>query len=175
MKKAPVWGKVLGIIMICLGGLGVINQVYKLMVPMMMDMMRDFPVHPANGNPMAAQTGLDVMFGNSNSATMLMILGFSGLAMMALYIVAGAKLLTRKMANYNFAKNVLLIMLVYNALTLIYMWSGAGGMFVKMLAIYGTIGFVFDLTILIILISNDKQEYEAATSSNNFNAIDEIL
>lgn len=175
MKKAPVWGKVLGIIMICLGGLGVINQIYKLIFPMMMDMMRDFPVPPANENQVDLQRSFDVMFGSSNSTTILMILGFSGLAMMALYIVAGAKLLTRKMANYNFAKNVLLIMLVYNALTLIYMWFGSGGMVVKMLSIYVTIGFVFDLTILIILISNDKQEYEAATSSNNSNVIDEIL
>jgi hypothetical protein len=73
--------------------------------------------------------------------------------------VGGVKLLTVAPANYNFAKYALISFIALNATGCIYFFSGQGALFVKMIMIYSIVGLVFDITLIIILLSSNKADY----------------
>jgi hypothetical protein len=159
-RSTPSWGKALGIIMICLGGLGILMQIYKMMFPMMFKLMRSMPIPPAPiNNELAPQKMLDFMFGQQNSFDWLILIGVIGIFMVTIYIIGGVKLLTTKPINYHFAKWTLIAMLLYNGISLILFWTTMTGFFIRIFSIYIIVGFVFDLAILIILLSSNKAAY----------------
>ncbi len=164
IRSTPSWGKALGIIMICLGGLGILMQIYKIMFPMMFKLMRSMPIPaPPTNHGQAPEKILDMMLGARNSFDWLILIGVIGIFMVTIYIIGGVKLLTAKPINYHFAKWTLIAMLVYNAISLFLFWTALTGIFIRMLSIYIIVGIVFDLAILIILLSSNKAAYGIGT------------
>src|SRR5690606_7262318 len=99
MKKAPQWGKAIGIIMICLGGLGSFIQFYKLILPFMSKLMPELMDQAmAQNSQMTAfeiqnLERLKEMFKLSESeGNTMVILGVTGLILIVFYIIGGAKL-----------------------------------------------------------------------------------
>ncbi|MBK9190295.1 MAG: hypothetical protein IPM77_01715 [Crocinitomicaceae bacterium] len=113
-KTAPGWGKAVGILMIIFGALGVFIQIYKLIIPRMIaiqgNMMNRMNTYDSvYGNEFSEVSNMyGEMFGISESqATFLTISGVLGFISCVFYIIGGAKLLTPKPANLNFAKYAL--------------------------------------------------------------------
>lgn len=164
INKTPSWGKALGIIMICLGGFGILMQIYKIIFPMMFKLMRSMPMPaPPTNHGQAPEKILDMMLGARNSFDWLILIGVIGIFMVTIYIIGGVKLLTAKPINYHFAKWTLIAMLLYNGISLILFWTAMTGIFIRMFSIYIIVGFVFDLAVLIILLSSDKAAYGIGT------------
>ena len=164
-KKAPGWGKALGIIMICLGGLGVFAHIYKLLIPSLFGNMpriiNDLSQIESN-NPVNDRvfSEFNYMLGMTETqSTMLMVFGLLCLGLTVFYIIGGTKLLTASPANYRFAMYALVAFIILNAAGLAYFYLGSSGFIVKMVLIYSIIGLVFDITLLIILNMSNKADY----------------
>lgn len=182
MRKAPTWGKTVGIIMIVLGGLGVFIQIYKMILKTFANIQNDV-FSNLQHLPDANEPGLrvfDQMFGmTSSQGNIMMIMGLLGLVGCVIYIVGGAKLLKASPQNYNFAKYSLLGFLIYNLICIIWMGMNTHSLMIMGLMVYVVIGFVFDIVLIIILLSNDKSAYgigepSASTSIIDSEAIDEF-
>ncbi|NOQ76025.1 MAG: hypothetical protein GQ574_28725 [Crocinitomix sp.] len=154
-KSAPGWGKAIGIIMICLGGLGIFYQIYKFIIPVFFG---SFPRRMSGmsqfNNPFNDMLGM-----SETQANMLILYGVLGLALSIFYILGGVKLLTVAPANYNFARYALISFIILNAAGCIYFFSSHTGIIIKGIMIYAIVGLVFDITLLIILMSSNKAEY----------------
>jgi hypothetical protein len=164
-KKAPGWGKAIGIIMICLGGLGIFIHIYKMLIPslfgnmprMMNDLSRLDHNNPAGDimiNEFNNMLGL-----SSTQSAMLMTFGILCLGLTVFYIIGGAKLLTATPSNYRFAKGALIAFIALNAIGVSYFYLGNTGFIVKAILIYSIVGLVFDITLLIILNASNKADY----------------
>ncbi len=164
-KAAPSWGKAIGIIMICLGCLGVFYQIYKIMVPGMLKLVPKFNQFPGYNEHMT--TNEEIAFEQINSmlsasdseANLVITLGYLGLVLMVLYIIAGAKLLNAKPANYNFAKYTLGGLIVYNGVGLLLFVGFLSNLFLGMILTYAMVGLVFDIALFIILLASNKGAY----------------
>ncbi len=163
-KTAPGWGKAIGIIMICLGGLGIFYQIYKLIMPMFFN---SFPIAMNNLSHLDNNPYNDVVINEFSNlfgftqlqVTMLVVFGILGLVLTIFYIMGGVKLLSVAPANYNFAKFALIAFVVLNALACVFFFTTRGGMFMTAIMMYSLIGLVFDITLLIILLSSNKADY----------------
>jgi len=163
--KPPVWGKAIGIIMICLGSLGVFLQLYKFMIRSFSEISHNFN----NGN--AVLGGIFRM--TETQATVMLILALLGLVSCVFYIIGGAKLLKATPENYKFGKYSILIMLSYNAIGLTWMLMNSQCIMIYALAIYVAIGLALDIALFIVFIKSDPSGYMNGGVSNNSN--DSIL
>ncbi len=170
-KSAPGWGKAIGIIMICLGGLSVFYQLYKIVFPAIFrtiprqieNISRMDPNFDRNGEQAINQ--FNSIIGMSESqANLLVTLGILGIISLIFYIVGGAKLLTVKPENYKFAKFALSGFILYNVIGGILFLSTNSGWFAGIIMMYSIIGLVFDITLLIILLSSNKAAYGIGTA-----------
>lgn len=166
-KSAPGWGKAIGIIIICLGGLGVFYQIYKILIP---SIFSSFPMQMMND---AARLDPDfnrqqeIVLDQMNTMVKItaaggqwmMIFGYLGIFITIFYIIGGAKLLTPKPQNYNFGKYALIAFIAYNVIEGIVLLSMNTGFLIRAMLTYSGIGLVFDVTLLIILLSSDKTAY----------------
>lgn len=186
-KKAPGWGKAIGIIMICLGGLGVFIHIYKMVIPslfgnfprVMNDLSRLEQSNPAGD---LVFTEFNNMMGmSSTQGTMLVTFGLLCLVLTIFYIIGGAKLLIAKPSNYRFAMYALAAFIVLNAVGCAYFFLGHTSFIVKGILIYSIVGLVFDIALLIILNASNKADYgigvdESMPSySTDSGASDEII
>ena len=161
-KNAPGWGKAIGIIMICLGGLGTFYQIYKIIFPSMINNMTSSPLFQIAENDMNRQAfnqfshafGLD-----QNGMNLMILFGVLGTILLIFYIIAGAKLLTVNPKNYYMARNALLVFVFFNAVGCILFFTISVGFFLKMILIYSIVGLVFDIALLAILLSSNKAAY----------------
>jgi hypothetical protein len=149
--KPPVWGKAIGIIMICLGSLGIFLQLYKFMIRSFSEISHNFN----NGN--AVLGGIFRM--SEAQATGMLILALIGLLACVFYIVGGAKLLKATPENYNFGKYSILAMLSYNAICLTWMLMNSQNIMIYALAIYVAIGLALDIALFIVFIKSDSSGY----------------
>ncbi|MFT5818836.1 MAG: hypothetical protein ACI8ZM_000057 [Crocinitomix sp.] len=159
-KSAPGWGKAIGIIMICLGGLGVFYQIYKMIIPAFFgNLPRAMNNFPHLDNDIAFNQFSNMMGMSATQANLLIAYGVLALILTIFYILGGVKLLTATPANYNFAKNALLGFILLNAAGCIYFFTSHSGFIVKVLMIYAIVGLVFDIALLAILMSSNKADY----------------
>lgn len=180
-KSAPGWGKAVGILMIIFGALGVFIQIYKLIIPRMIEMQGNMMDRMSSydsvyGNPYSEVSNVyGEMFGISESqATFLTISGILGFIGCVFYIIGGAKLLTPKPANLNFAKYSLFAFFGLNLLTLIILMSSGNSVLLMVILIYVGMGFTIDLVLGIILLSSDKSAYEPGGSLSSSGTIDTV-
>jgi hypothetical protein len=160
VKKAPGWGKALGIIMICLGGLGIFYQIYKIIIPWI------FGIFSRPLNDMARLSNdrafdeLNYMMGMSESQANVMIaFGIFGLVLTIFYIMGGVKLLSVAPGNYEFTKYALSAFIMLNAAAIVYFLMSHASFTIRLLMIYAIVGLVFDITLIIILLSSNKSDY----------------
>ncbi len=169
-KKAPSWGKAIGIIMICLGGLGIFYQMYKIIMPSFMQTMPLNQMSQLDPNMDRGQRIIVNQFENimdfNGLENYLMTLGIIGVILCIIYIISGAKLLTVKPQNYKFAIYVLGIFIAFNAFQLYLVFSGGTSFMMKALFIYSIIGIAFDIALLAILLSSNKAEYGISKGLN---------
>lgn len=84
-KKAPNWGKTIGIIMICLGGLGVFYQACKIIIPSifrnMMGIFNNeaFYNHNEEMPRQALNQMTEMMFMTEGQANAMKTIGFLGI------------------------------------------------------------------------------------------------
>lgn len=174
-KSAPGWGKAIGIIIICLGGLGVFYQIYKILIP---SIFSSFPVQVLNDAAHAdpdfnrqQEIVLDQMNSIVKITTVggqwMIIFGYFGILVTIFYIIGGTKLLTAKPQNYNFGKYALIAFIAYNVIEGIVLLSMNTGFLIRAILVYSGIGLVFDVTLLIILLSNNKAAYGLGSEPEN--------
>lgn len=182
-KSAPGWGKAVGILMIIFGALGVFVQIYKLIIPRMialqgnmMNRMDQLNSYNNSYNEFSAVNDVyGEMFGITEAqSTFLTISGILGFIGCVFYIVGGAKLLTPKPSNLNFAKYALFGFFGLNLLTLIILMSSGNSVLLMVILIYVGMGFTIDLVLGIILLSSDKSAYEPGGSISNNGTIDTV-
>lgn len=149
--KAPTWGKAVGIIMICLGGLGTFYQLYKIIFP---SFFSQVPFNNVGNSEFKEIFGL-----GSSGLNMMIIFGFIGILLSVFYIIGGAKRLTAKPANYYFAKYTLLIFIIYNLIGVVLFYLLTVGFFIRILLIYAVVGLVFDIALFVIALSSNKAAY----------------
>ena len=108
MQKATIWGKVVGIIMICLGALGIFNQFYKISLKsvagMQGEMIEGFSEIPLGENkPNPFGSIFKNMFAMTETqGNIIMIIGIVGVLLAIFYIIGGVKLLQASKKNYYF-------------------------------------------------------------------------
>lgn len=165
-KAAPGWGKAVGIIAICLGGLGVFYQMYKIIMPSFfrripetLNTLSQLDPNRTVEEEIAINQFQTIMGFTDGQATALMTFGVVGLVLTAFYIVGGAKLLKAKPSNYHFAKYALITFVVYNAILCLYIYTGNGSLILSAIGIYSLVGLVFDVTLMIIVLASDKADY----------------
>jgi len=176
MRKAPTWGKTVGIIMIVLGGLGVFIQIYKIILRTFAniqgEVFNNLEHLPNSNNPGLRM--FDQMFGMTQTqGNIMMILGLLGLIGCVIYIIGGVKLLKAEPKNYDFAKYALIGFLVYNLVNVIWMGMNTHSIMIMGMMVYVVIGFVFDIVLTIILLSNDKSAYGIGDTSGSSSIIDD--
>ena len=161
-NNVPTWGRVIGIIMICLGALGVFNQFYKMM-------MRTYA---SMGNGFGGSNLFSNMFGiTETQGTILMILGLLGIGACVFYIIAGAKLLKATPQNYNFAKYALFGFIGFNLISIVWMAMNSDSFLIMGLMTYVGIGLALDIAMVIIFMMSDSSGYGIGEPPMN----DEIL
>ncbi|MBI3134878.1 MAG: hypothetical protein HYZ14_09425 [Bacteroidetes bacterium] len=174
-KTAPGWGKAVGILMIVFGALGVFIQIYKIMIPQILrmqnQMMNSFSQLETYEQPNPFRTSglaLNEIMGLSElQANVLLYSGLLGFIACAVYIVGGAKLLSPKPANYNFAKYSLIGFLLLNAITTGLLTTSGPSIMVMGLLVYVILGLVIDVVLLIVLLSNNKTQYGIGHSDSD--------
>lgn len=172
-KKAPVWGKAIGIIMISLGGLGVFYQAYKIIVPSlfrnMFGVFNNEALYNQNDNVsrQAVDQLTEMMFMTEGQANSMKIIGFLGILLTIFYIIGGAKLLVPKPANYKFARLALGIFIFYNLVSVILVYGSGMGYFFNMIMIYAIVGLVFDIALIIILLKSNQADYGIGENIND--------
>lgn len=187
-KRAPVWGKAIGIIMICLGGLGVFYQAYKIIVPSlfrnMFGIINNDAIynHSDNVSRQAVNQLTEMMFMTEGQATAMKVIGFLGVLLTIFYIIGGAKLLVPKPANYKFARLVLGIFIFYNLVSIILVYTSNMGYFFNMIMIYAIVGLAFDVALFVILLKSNQADYgigeyvnDTVVDLNSDNTYDEII
>lgn len=177
MKKAPKWGRAIGIIMIILGSFGVFFQLLKTLIP---SYMRAFSImveqsirKNENLDPGHLQNLAYVKqqwTASDESLAILMISGIIGVLLLIFYIIGGAKLLKAKELNFQFAKYALIVFILFNAFSSFYfLWMNQNGL-LKVLGIYIAVGTAIDIVLLSVALTSKKTEYggEANTELNAF-------
>lgn len=166
MRKTPTWGKAIGIIMICLGSISVFLQLYKIIIarimsvfPNMMDNVTALNPEMDTNQQQGMALAKQMMVMTREQANALIMVGTVGFLLLIFYIVAGAKLLTAQPANYNRAKIMLIIFILFNAFSSFLLVSGSGNVIVTTLGVYGIVGLVFDIVLFIILLTSNKADY----------------
>jgi hypothetical protein len=153
-KNVPSWGKVIGILMICLGSLGVFNQFYKMMIRTYANIGNGFGGGNFGGG----------LFGNmfrisETQGNIMMLLGVLGLAACVFYIIAGAKLLKAEPANYNFAKYALFGFIGFNVVCITWMAFNSNSFLIMGMMTYVGFGLALDVAMLIIFMMSDSSGY----------------
>ncbi|UKN03016.1 hypothetical protein K6119_05740 [Paracrocinitomix mangrovi] len=177
-SKAPQWGRVIGIIMIVFGSLGVFYQMYKILIPsifsMQRNMMNDFDRMGRN-NPgnRVFENMQEVWFMSDTQMTVMTIGGILGILLCVFYIVGAAKLLKKGEQNLKIGKMVLFIFIGYNVIFCSFLFAG-GSIFARMIAIYAIIGLVADIVFTIIIVSNNKEEYNLNYAADSDDLLDDI-
>lgn len=176
MRKVPGWGKIIGIIMIVLGALGVFLQFYKISLPTFANLQGEI-LNDLDGLSGPKKVGIkifDSMFGMSQTQGNVMItLGIFGLIACTLYIISGTKLLKAEPKNYNFAKFTLIGFLIFNLINVVWMGMNNNSVMIMGIMVYVLVGLVFDIVITIILLSNDKSAYGIGEPQSSSHIIDD--
>jgi len=176
--KAPTWGRVIGIIMIVLGSLGIFYQIYKIAMPAMMDIQQDMMSEITN--EIEYNEEFNHEFENENirmrpekifntfqekfmltdsSKKWLPVFGMLGILFCIYYIIGGAMLLKAKPLNYKIALSAIGGTVALNLISYIVLFSGGTSLMLFGLLIYSFIGVLIDLALFIIFISSDKSKY----------------
>ncbi len=182
VKKAPGWGKTVGILMITFGSFGVFYQIYRMVVPRLMSFQRkmidrfsQIPEYMEYSDstmtkeefqeivdyPVQAFEEVNNMFFNFSDAMINYLTWFSLLMILVcvFYIVAGSKLLKPTPSNYKMARLVLLISIGVNLLSYVLIFSEQGSFMLQVMMLYSFIGVAADVVFLIIMSSSDKSAY----------------
>lgn len=166
MKKAPTWGKAIGILMIILGSLGVFFQLVKTILPsymrIMPTMLDQSYRQVQDMDPLQAQNveflkrQWEVTDGATNA---VLAMGIIGTLFLIVYIVGGAKLLAPKAFNFHFAKYTLFLLIAFNAISGYYLFFMNQNPILKGLGVYVLIGLLIDVVFLIIAFTSNKSAY----------------
>lgn len=183
-KKVPAWGKTIGILMIIMGSLGAFYQLYRIVFPMILNVQQEFIGNfsritkdqiqnndSLRLNPEFNQNfeSIENTFQAVNNSIFKVephiiqyIIIFSVLMLLVniVYIIAGTKLLTKKVYNYQFAKVTLIVAVLINVLSLFLIFSGQNSLMIFAMMFYAFIGLVADIVYLIILQSHHKSDYD---------------
>jgi hypothetical protein len=158
----PSWAKAVAIIQICLGILGIFMQFYKIIIPVFarlkniaasefiqqdVQMQRDFT------------TATKLIDLNESQASIITLLGITGLILCIIYIIAGVKMLKPLKANYNFSKYLFIAFIIFNLINIAYFSSSQGNILIIGIMVYVIIGLALDTTLLIIGLTSDKNIY----------------
>ncbi len=178
--KTPTWVRVIGIILIVFGGCNASKHAQSTYMPQMMEMqgkmMKSFTkiaqnesrttsdtVRTATDDQVASQmenTFNELFYLSEHDKVWIVRIGYMGLFVSLLYVLSGAFLLMRK-------KHALL--LIYAALVVNIAFSlfgymsldssGSFGFMALTAGIGGMASIVFDLALLIVILSLDKSDY----------------
>jgi hypothetical protein len=164
--KVPGWGKAIGIIMICLGGLGLFYQIYKMIIPSifrfqreMMENVSNLEVEPNMGQEQVFIKFEEMMHLSAYQESLLLLFGIIGTILCALYLVAGIKLLTVKPINLQLAKGALFIFILFNLVSSLLLILDGFSLVLIGILVYSFIGLLFDVVLIIILFMSDKSAY----------------
>jgi hypothetical protein len=148
----PSWAKAVAIIQICLGILGIFMQFYKIIIPVFarlkniaasefiqqdVQMQRDFT------------TATKLIDLNESQASIITLLGITGLILCIIYIIAGVKML----------KPLFIAFIIFNLINIAYFSSSQGNILIIGIMVYVIIGLALDTTLLIIGLTSDKNIY----------------
>ncbi|MFD1550613.1 hypothetical protein DNU06_14770 [Putridiphycobacter roseus] len=184
IKKVPGWGKTVGILMIIMGSLGAFYQLYRIVFPMILNVQQEFignfsritkdqiqnndslRLNPTfNENFESFENSLEAVNNTifkiePHIIQYIMVFSLIMLLVNVIYIIAGTKLLTKKIANYQFAKITLIIAILINVLSLFLIFSGNNSLMIFAMMFYAFIGLIADIVYIIILQSHDQSEYD---------------
>ncbi|MEX1002780.1 MAG: hypothetical protein WDZ35_11750 [Crocinitomicaceae bacterium] len=169
MQKPPTWGKAIGIIIICLGALGFFYNIYKLIIPTFLNFQSEFMGEMSNLEHNELQRAPFDTFQEMISITpwqsqVIVGSGILGIILCGFYLAGGIKLQKANYKNFIFAKNALIAFIILNALTLILVFFDNFNFIVFGLMVYLLIGLIFDIVLLIIMLSSDRSIYERKAS-----------
>ena len=185
-KKVPGWGKTIGILMIIMSSLGVFYQMYRLIIPRLLNfqsnMMNTFmdtsrqvksniefndsTMREVEFDEMIAPVSHgfeelnDTIFHVSETSTNYMYwFSLLMLVVCVFYIIAGTKLMKPALKNYQFAITILIISIAVNILSYILIFSNANSLILYGVMFYSFIGTVADIVFLIIIKTSDRSAY----------------